>query len=142
MQIIFGFVYKYIFEAIAVFLFVIVTKYLLKQFGNERTEKIKDAVLVAMLYAEETIGIGHGDEKWSQAWQIIVKLLQEQGIKLSEKEINNTTILMKSTVPEVNQIVYSSLSNEIKSTRPIKFRAVDTQKIVDALKKKQEGKPS
>jgi len=142
MSLVLGFIYKHFFEAILVFLTGMITKYLVKQFGKDRAQAIRDAVLTAMLYAEETFGIGHGDEKWAKAWQIIVKLLKDQGITLTEKEIVNTTTLMKSTVPEVNAITYSALPDVIKSTRDISFRHIDTQKIIDDLKKKRKVKKS
>lgn len=140
MSIVLGFAYKYFFEAIVLFLTGMITKYLIKQFGKERTQAIRDAVLTAMLYAEETFGLGHGDEKWSKAWQIIVKLLEDQKIKLSEKEIVNVTTLMKSTVPEINAKTYSALPEAIKATRNMKVGGKDTQKLIDDLRKKHEVK--
>lgn len=140
MSIILSFVYAHFFEAIALFLFGLITKFLLKTFGKDRADAIKDAILTAMLYAEETFGIGHGDEKWSKAWQEIVKILQAQGIKLSEKEIQAVTVMMKATVPEVNSMVYSALPEAVKSTRAITYRTVDTQKIVNNLKSKHKVK--
>lgn len=142
MTLVLGFVYKYFFEAILLFMTGIITKYLVKQFGKERAQAIRDAVLTAMLYAEETFGIGHGDEKWSKAWQLIVKLLKDQGITLTEKEITNTTTLMKSTVPEINSIVYSALPDLLKSTRDISFRSGIADKLVKDLKKKHKVKKS
>ena len=142
MSLVLGFAYKYFFEAILVFLTGMITKYLIKQFGKERAQAIRDAVLTAMLYAEETFGIGHGDEKWSKAWQTIIKLLKDQGITLTEKEIVNTTTLMKSTVPEVNAITYSALPNELKCTRDICFMSVGGKKLMDELKKKHKVKKS
>lgn len=142
MSIILNFVYAHFFEAIAVALFGLVTKYLVKQFGKDRADAIKDAVLTAMLYAEEVFGIGHGNEKWSKAWQEIVKILQAQKIKLTEKEIQAVTVLMKSTVPEINSIVYSSLPSVAKTARQIVKRTADTQKVINDLKKKHEVKKS
>lgn len=142
MSLILGFVTKYFFEGIIVFVTGMITKYLVKQFGKDRAQAIRDAVLTAMLYAEETFGIGHGDEKWSKAWQIIIKLLEDQGIKLTEKEINNATTLMKSTVPEVNAITYSALPDALKSTRDISFRSKATQEMIEDLKKKHKVKKS
>jgi len=140
MSIVLSFIYKYFFEAIAVFLTGMVTKYLVKQFGIDRAEAIKDAVVTAMLWAEEVFGIGHGDEKWSKAWQKIIELLKTQGITLSEKEINNVTTLMKSTVPEINQIVYSALPETLKSAREPNLRKKDVTAIIDSLKKKHQVK--
>lgn len=140
MSIILSFVYKYFFEAIAVATFGLVTKYLVKQFGKDRTEAIRDAVLTAMLYAEEVFGIGHGDEKWSKAWQEIVKILQTQGIKLSQKEIQAVTVLMKATVPEVNSLVYSALPEVLKVTREVSRRSGVATQMVNDLKKKHKVK--
>ena len=138
MSIILSFIYAHFFEAIAVALFGLVTKYLVKQFGKDRTEAIRDAVLTAMLYAEEVFGIGHGDEKWAKAWHEIVKILQTQGIKLSQKEIQAVTVLMKSTVPEVNQITYSALPEVLKVTRNISFRSGVATDLVNDLKTKHK----
>jgi len=140
MSIILNFVYAHFFEAISVALFGLVTKYLVKQFGKDRTELIRDAVLTAMLYAEEVFGIGYGNNKWTEAWQMIVKILKEQGIKLSQKEIEMVTVLMKSTVPKVNQITYSALPEEIKSNRDVSNRTAYTKKVIDDLKKKHKVK--
>jgi len=142
MSIILSFVYEYFFEGIALFLTGLATKYVVNQFGCERAKKIKDAVVTAMLYAEEAFGIGHGDEKWSQAWQKIVKLLQEQGICLSPKEVESTTILMKATVPEINAIVYSALPEEAKQVRTNFTFTKETQKYIDQLKAKYKVKKS
>ena len=42
--------------------------FLKNKWGNDRAETIKEALLTAMLWAEEEFGIGHGDEKWEEAW--------------------------------------------------------------------------
>lgn len=138
MSIILSFFYAHFFEAIAVFLFGLVTKYLIKQFGISRTEAIHAAVLTAMLYAEETFGIGHGDEKWTKAWKEIVKILQAQGIKLTEKEIKAVTVLMTATVPEINQITYSSLPEVLKVTRDISHKSGVSVNVINDLKKKHK----
>ena len=140
MSLILNFIYAHCFEAIAIAMFGFVTKYLVKQFGKDRTEAIRDAVLTAMLYAEEVFGIGHGDEKWAKAWQEIVKILQTQGIKLSQKEIQAVTVLMKATVPEINSIVYSALPEEAKRIRPNFTFSKDTQRSIDNLRKKHKVK--
>ena len=140
MSLIIDFVYKYFFEAIVLFLTGIITKYLVKQFGIERAEAIKEAVLTAMLWAEEVFGIGHGDEKWSKAWQKIIEILRIKGITLTEKEISNVTTLMKATIPEINQVVYSSLPEIEKSLRSTYLRKKDTDAIIDNLKAKHKVK--
>lgn len=142
MSIILSFVYAHFFEGIVLFLFGLITKFLLRTFGKDRADAIKDAILTAMLYAEETFGIGHGDEKWAKAWQEIVKILQAQGIRLSEKEIQAVTVMMKATIPEINQIVYSSLPDLVKTTREVNFTSTNTQKIIKDLKLKHKVKKS
>lgn len=139
MSIVLNFIYKYFFEAIVVFLTGMITNYLIKQFGKERAEAIREAVLTAMLWAEEVFGIGNGEEKWVKAWQKIVEILQSKGITLSQKENNYVTTLMKATVPEINQITYSSLPEVVKSTRKEYIRSKDVQEIISDLKAKHEN---
>ncbi len=133
MSIILAFAYKHFFEAIVVFMFGIITKFLIKQFGKDRAQAIKDAMLTSMLWAEEVFGIGTGSEKWTKAWQKIIEILKKQGIKLTENEIDTVTIMMKSTIPEINAITYSALPEAIKTTRDLSFRNKETQKLINAI---------
>ncbi|GAJ22006.1 unnamed protein product, partial [marine sediment metagenome] len=55
---------------------------------QDRADLIKEAVLTAMLWAEEKIGIGHGDEKWTIAWNKLIEILKKNGVKLEKGEIS------------------------------------------------------
>lgn len=136
MEIIFGFVYKYFFDALVVVAFAGFSKVLLNYFGNDRASKIKETVLLAMLWAEEQFGIGTGDQKWTVAWNKIIELLQEQGIKLASKEISFVTDLMKSNVPEINSMVYSTLPEESKQIRELRLRTPEVTALIEKLRKK------
>jgi len=102
---------------IIVAVFGIVSKFALRFFSNDRWETIKENILIAMLWAEETYGLGHGQEKWQKAWQKIVELLAKKGIKLKEKEISIVTDMMKSDVPIINSISYSTVPEVVRELR-------------------------
>lgn len=143
MSIVIDFISRYFLEGAIVFVIAAVSKVLSKFLSNDRIDKLKDAVLVAMLFAEEKFGIGHGDEKWTLAWQKIIEILQKQGIKLSNKEITLATTLMKATVPEVNQIAYSCQPETAKKEKFLSSPPKDLPNLVETLRKKypKEVKP-
>ena len=117
--------------------FGIISKLALKYFSNDRWEVIKENILVAMLWAEETYGLGHGQEKWQKAWQKIEELLQKKGIKLKEKEISLVTDMMKSNVPVINSITYSTVPEVTRELREEPKRNPEIQKIIEKLRKKR-----
>jgi len=139
MTMIFDFISKYFLEGLLVAIIGIVTKFLSKYLSNDRIQKIKDAVLVAMLYAEEFYGIGQGEEKWQLAWQKLIEILQKQGIELSEKEVALATITMKSNVPEINCLTYGTCPEpEAKAhvKKLIITRSPEAVEMIQDLKKK------
>ena len=131
---------KYLTGALLTILVGVFTKISLKYFGNDRTQTIKDAIITAMLYAEETFGMGHGNEKWTEAWQKLLELLQTKGIKLTPKEIISAKIEMKANVPEVNSIAYTAKIDKTISKRETYKLNEETQKMVDILKAKHSKK--
>jgi hypothetical protein len=131
-----GFLGKYFFEAVLVFAVGMFTSALIKQFGNERAIKTKEAILTGMLWAEEAFGLNNGDEKWTKAWQKIKELLQVQGITLKEKEIPYVTTLMKANVPEINAISYSSQPEAVIEARFLSSSPKEYQATIDELRKK------
>ncbi len=131
MEILFGFLSKYFLEGIMLIVLGIVTKVAQKYLSNDRIDKIKEGILEAMLYAEETYGIGQGSEKWTLAWRTLIKILQKQGITLNDTEQEQAKTLMKATVPEVNQITYSALPDTERLKRNLPFRNPETTKLVD-----------
>ena len=136
MSAIFGFIYKYFFDAILVFAVGMFSKALINQFGNERGQKIKETILAGMLWAEEQLGLGNGNEKWKIAWEKIEELLGQQGITLKRKEISYVSSLMKSNIPEINSITYSALPEAAVMARNIKTSSSSTKLLIDLLKEK------
>ena len=136
MEIILGFVSKYFLKSLVVLGFGIVSKVALKYFSNDRWEVIKENILIAMLWAEETFGMGHGQEKWNKAWQKIVELLKKKGIILKEKEISIVTDMMKANVPVINSITYSTVPEVVRELRDIPARSPEYKSMLDKLYKK------
>ena len=83
--------------------------FLQHKLGSERTRKIKEALLHAMLWAEEEFGIGQGNKKWEEAWQKLLEILNNKNIKLKEKEIKELKIMMKSNINKINHAHYGAL---------------------------------
>jgi len=136
MEMILSFISKYFLESLVVLGFGIVSKVALKYFSNDRWEVIKENILIAMLWSEETFGLGHGQEKWNKAWQKIVELLEKKGIKLSEKEITTVTDMMKANVPVINSISYSTVPEVVRELREIPGRSPKMKKLLEDLRKK------
>jgi hypothetical protein len=124
-------------NGLVVAVFGIISKVALKYFSNDRWEIIKENILVAMLWAEETYGLGHGQEKWQKAWQKIIELLEKKGIKLKEKEISLVTDMMKSNVPVINSITYSTVPEVTRELREAPKRHPEIQTIIEKLRKKR-----
>ena len=131
-----GFIGKYFMEAALAVIVTVFTKVCLKYFGNDRTAKIKETIMTAMLWAEETYGIGTGDQKWTEAWNKLIKLLQNQGIRLNDKEISDVTTQMKSNVPEINSLVYSALPEVATVVRDPHIKQSEASKLVEKLRAK------
>jgi len=129
---------KYLSGALLTILVGVFTKISLKYFGNDRTQTIKETILTAMLWAEETYGIGTGDEKWNEAWNKIQELLALKNIKLSAKEKELAKVEMKSNVPEINAVSYSSIPEIILQKRMIVRRKQETTDAINSLKKKHK----
>ena len=136
MELITGFVAKYFMQAALAVIVTVFTKVCIKYFGNDRTSKIKETILTAMLWAEETYGIGTGPQKWTEAWQKLIKLLQEQGIKLNDKEISTAQIQMKANIPEINSLVYSALPEISTVTRAPDLKPTEMAKLLEKLRLK------
>ncbi len=136
MELITGFIAKYFMQAALAIIVTVFTKVCLKYFGNDRTAKIKETILTAMLWAEETYGLGTGSQKWTEAWTKLIKLLQEQGIKLNNKEITTVTTQMKANIPEINSLVYSALPEISTVTRAPDLKPSEISKLLEKLRLK------
>ena len=117
-----AFVTKYLLDFILVFLVGLLSKFMINKFGQDRADKIKEAILAAMLWAEQELGIGNGPEKWKIAWVKLIEILGQQKVELKEGEISYVQDLMKATVPEVNEIIYKAMPDSIRNARNIKVK--------------------
>ena len=113
---------KYLLDLILVFLVGLLSKFMVNKFGQDRADKIKEAILTAMLWAEEELGIGNGPEKWKIAWVKLIEILRQQKIRIKEGEISYVKNLMKATVPEVNEIIYNAMPDVVRNGRKIKVK--------------------
>ena len=104
-----GFITKYLLDFALVFLVGLISKFMINKFGEDRASKIKDAILAAMLWAEEELGIGNGEKKWDIAWEKLIEILKDRNIKLRKSEEKTVKTLMKANVGEVNRQKYEEL---------------------------------
>ena len=134
-----SFIGKYFMEGIIVAAIGIATKFLSKFLSIDRIAQIKEGILTAMLYAEEAYGIGQGDEKWQLAWQKLIEILQQQGIEMSEKEMEMASIIMKANVPVVNEVTYKTAPEAEVKAHVEKLKVTRTPemiKMIENLKNK------
>ena len=117
-----AFVTKYLLDFILVFLVGLLSKFMINKFGQDRADKIKEAILSAMLWAEEELGIGNGEEKWKIAWVKLIEILRKQKVTLKEGEISYVKDLMKATVPEVNEIIYKAMPDVVRNARTLRYK--------------------
>jgi len=117
-----GFITKYLLDFALVFLVGLASKFMINKFGQDRTDKIKEAILAAMLWAEEELGIGNGEEKWKIAWVKLIEILRKQKVELKEGEISYVKDLMKATVPEVNEIIYKAMPDVVRNARTLRYK--------------------
>jgi len=117
-----GFITKYLLDFALVFLVGLASKFMINRFGEDRAVKIKEAILAAMLWAEEELGIGNGEEKWKIAWVKLIEILRRQKVTLKEGEISYVKDLMKATVPEVNEMVYKAMPDTVRNGRILKYK--------------------
>ena len=77
--------------------------------GEDRANTIKEAILSAMLWAEEELGIGNGSKKWEIAWQKLIEILAEKNIRLRKSEEKAVKTMMKANIGKINQQTYDVL---------------------------------
>jgi len=103
------FLSNYLLEATLIALVSLGYGFLKNKLGEERAQTIKEAILTAMLWAEEELGIGNGNQKWEIAWQKLIEILAEKNIRLSKTEEKAAKTMMKANVGKVNQETYDLL---------------------------------
>ena len=100
---------KFLLEGLLVFAVSIGFGFLKNKWGNDRAENIKEALLTAMLWAEEEFGIGQGDRKWEEAWNKLLEILEDKNITLKTQETREIQTMMKANINRVNREHYESL---------------------------------
>jgi hypothetical protein len=100
---------KYFLNALLVSVVSIFYSFLKNKLGEDRATVIKEAILSAMLWAEEELGIGNGEKKWDIAWGKLIEILADRNIRLRKSEENVVKTMMKANVGKVNQQKYDML---------------------------------
>jgi len=103
------FISKYLLNAILLSLVSIAYSFLKNKLGEERAGTIKEAILAAMLWAEEELGIGNGNQKWDVAWKKLIEILADKNISLKKSEEKAVKTMMKANVGKINQQTYDVL---------------------------------
>jgi len=97
---------KYLLNALLLSLVSIAYSFLKNKLGEERAGTIKEAILSAMLWAEEELGIGNGNQKWDVAWKKLIEILADKNISLRKSEEKAIKVMMKANVGKINQQTY------------------------------------
>ncbi|MEA2021074.1 MAG: phage holin, LLH family [Candidatus Caldatribacteriota bacterium] len=100
---------KYFLNALLVSVVSIFYSFLKNKLGEDRASTIKDAILSAMLWAEEELGIGNGEKKWDIAWEKLIEILADRNIRLRKSEENVVKTMMKANVGKINRERYDLL---------------------------------
>ena len=101
-----AFISKYLLNALLIGLVSIGYSFLKNKLGEDRASTIKEAILSAMLWAEEELGIGSGSQKWEIAWQKLTEILADKNISLRKSEEKAAKTMMKANVGKINQQTY------------------------------------
>jgi len=101
---------KYLLNALLLSLVSIFYSFLKNKLGEDRASTIKEAILSAMLWAEEELGIGNGNQKWEIAWKKLIEILADKNISLGKSEERAVKTMMKANVGRINKQTYDILS--------------------------------
>ena len=101
---------KYLLNALLLSLVSIGYSFLKNRLGEDRAGTIKEAILSAMLWAEEELGIGNGNQKWDVAWKKLIEILADKNISLRKSEEKVVKTMMKANVGKINKQTYDILS--------------------------------
>ena len=100
---------KYLLNALLLSLVSIFYSFLKNKLGEYRAKVIKEAILSAMLWAEEELGVGNGSQKWEIAWKKLIEILADKNISLRKSEEKAVKMMMKANVGKINQQTYDVL---------------------------------
>jgi len=114
---------KYLFNALLLAIVSIGYGFLKNKLGEDRASTIKEAILAAMLWAEEELGIGNGSQKWEIAWKKLIEILADKNISLRKSEEKAVKTMMKANVGRINSQTYDILSKKklLKEKESIKM---------------------
>jgi len=115
---------KYLLNGLLIALVSVGYGFLKNKVGEDRANTIKEAILAAMLWAEEELGIGNGEEKWEIAWQKLIEILKDKNISLKKSEEKAVKTMMKANVGKINQQTYDV---------QLKKKMIEDKKIVQQL---------
>ena len=101
---------KYLLNALLLSLVSIAYSFLKNKLREDRASTIKEAILSAMLWAEEELGIGNGNQKWEIAWKKLTEILGDKNISLRKSEEKAVKMMMKANVGRINKQTYDILS--------------------------------
>ena len=112
---------KYLLNALLLALVSIGYGFLKNKLGEDRAGTIKEAILTAMLWAEEELGIGNGNQKWEIAWKKLIEILADKDISLRKSEEKAVKTMMEANIGKINLQSYSVLSQRklLKDKGPI-----------------------
>ncbi len=112
---------KYLLNALLLSLVSIGYSFLKNRLGEDRAGTIKEAILSAMLWAEEELGIGNGNQKWDIAWKKLIEILADKNISLRKSEEKAVKVMMKANVGRINRQTYDVLSKRklLKDKGPV-----------------------
>ena len=112
---------KYLLNALLLSVVSIAYSFLKNKLGEDRASTIKEAILSAMLWADEELGIGNGNKKWEIAWKKLIEILADKNIKLRKSEEKVVKTMMKGNVGRINRQTYDILSKRklLKDKRPV-----------------------
>ena len=112
---------KYLLNALLLSLVSIFYSFLKNKLGEDRASTIKEAILSAMLWVEEELGIGNGSQKWEIAWKKLIEILADKNIKLRKSEEKVVKTMMKANVGRINRQTYDILAKRklLKEKGPI-----------------------
>lgn len=113
---------QFLIEGLLVFAVSIGFGFLKNKWGNDRAQTIREALITAMLWAEEEFGIGQGDHKWEEAWHKLLEILEDKKITLRESETREIQTMMKANISKINREHYESLLNKETFHRSEKTR--------------------
>ncbi|MBA7529354.1 hypothetical protein ES705_21550 [subsurface metagenome] len=101
---------KYLLNALLLSLVSIFYSFLKNKLGEDRASTIKEAILSAMLWSEEELGIGNGNQKWDIAWKKLIEILADKNISLKKSEEKAVKTMMKANVGRINKQTYDTLT--------------------------------